>query len=67
MQNTVYLHFVRNFLVRINQRFCLHRWSYNRSVTLVGRRCAEHVCMKCGKLGHIIYRHDYEIKNGKAL
>ena len=48
---------------KIRKKLCPHRWAYKKTVTLIGRRYAEYVCVKCGKAGHMRYDHDYEIKN----
>ena len=64
MQKSITAHFLKRAFVRMNQTFCSHKWVYDKSLFLLGRRCAEYNCKKCGKIGHVVYKYDYELKRG---
>jgi hypothetical protein len=48
---------------KLRKKICMHRWSYRKTVLLIGRRWAEYECTKCGKIGHIRYDHECEIEH----
>lgn len=53
-----FIEWVIMFFQRIKQKFCFHRWAYKKSVVLMGHHRAEHVCIKCRKIGHVTYGYD---------
>jgi hypothetical protein len=56
-------YFIRVGVKKLHKKMCMHRYSFRKTVLLIGRRYAEYECTKCGKIGHMRYDHEYEIEH----
>jgi len=50
----------KQFLIKMQQAFCGHRWAYVRADVIGGKRVAVNVCVTCRKVNYIAYKNEYD-------